>query len=357
MRSDGKPAILITGSEGLIGDAVVRALSHEYHTIGFDIARPHKNPQELDFINCDLTDDESVKHAFAEMERHIGRHLVSVIHLAAYYDFTGDPSPLYRELTIEGTRRLLRGLRQFDVEQFVFSSTHILMQPSQEGEPVSEESPVDPGWAYPKSKLATERLIQRERGNIPTVVLRIAGVYNEDGHTVPIAQQIDRIARKDPESYFFPGDPDSGQAYVHLQDLVDLIRRVIERRAELSPYEVFLVAEPEKLDYDELQDIIGELVHGREWPTIRIPKPIAKVGAWVKSKLDDDSFIRPWMIDLADDDYPVSIARAREKLGWNPRHRLRNTLPAIVDRMKQDPERWRELNGLQSADQTENKPA
>ena len=159
------------------------------------------------------------------------------------------------------------------------------------------------------------------------------------------------------QSYFFPGDPDSGQAYVHLQDVVDLIRRVIERRAELSPYEVFLVAEPEKLEYDELQDIIGELVHGREWPTIRIPKPIAKVGAWVKSKLDDDSFIRPWMIDLADDDYPVSIAWAREKLGWNPRHRLRNTLPAIVDRMKQDPERWRELNGLEPVDQAENKLA
>jgi nucleoside-diphosphate-sugar epimerase len=176
-------------------------------------------------------------------------------YLAAYYDFSGDPSPLYRELTIEGTRCLLRGLQRFEIEQFIFSSTHILMKPSEEGEPITEQSPVEPAWAYPKSKLETEQLIQQEHGKIPAVILRIAGVYNEDGHTVPIAQQIDRIARKDLESYFFPGDRDSGQAYIHMEDLVDLIRCVIERRKELGRYEVFLAAEPE-------MPLGG--VHGRE---------------------------------------------------------------------------------------------
>jgi nucleoside-diphosphate-sugar epimerase len=341
-----KPVVLITGSEGLIGDALVHSLSGEYRPAGFDIERPHKSPEELDFIDCDLTNDASVENALKELARRDGTRLASVVHLAAYYDFSGDPSPLYEELTIKGTQRLLRGLQRFEVEQFVFSSTHILMKPSEEGEPVTEESPVEPAWAYPKSKLATERLIQRERGRIPAVILRIAGVYNEDGHTVPIAQQIDRIARKDLESYFFPGDPDAGQAYVHLDDLVDLIKRVIDRRRELPPYEVFLVAEPEKVEYDELQEEIGNLVHGREWPTLRIPKTVAKVGAWVKTKMDEDSFIRPWMIDRADDDYPVSIDHAREVLGWNPRRRLRETLPAIVGRMKRDPEGWRRLNGL-----------
>jgi nucleoside-diphosphate-sugar epimerase len=160
-----KPVVLITGSEGLIGDALVRAFSREYHTVGFDIARPQKRPEELDFIDCDLTKDESVDAALEEMARRDGRQIASVIHLAAYYDFSGDPGPLYRDLTVEGTRRLLRGLQRFEVEQFVFSSTHIPLKPSEEGEPVSETSPKDPAWAYPKSKLLTERLIQRERPN------------------------------------------------------------------------------------------------------------------------------------------------------------------------------------------------
>lgn len=85
-----------------------------------------------------------------------GARVASCIHLAAYYDFSGEPSPLYRTLTVEGTQRLLRGLRRFEIEQFVFSSTHIVMRPADEGDVISEESPVEPAWDYPRSKLAAE---------------------------------------------------------------------------------------------------------------------------------------------------------------------------------------------------------
>lgn len=348
MQNVTKLAVLITGSEGFIGDAVARRLADDYHVVGFDVERRRENSGTSDFIECDLTRDDSLSSALILLRAKVGARIDSVVHLAAYYDFSGKPSPLYRDLTIDGTRRLLRGLRSFDVEQFVFSSTHILMKPSKSGEPVTEESPVEPTWEYPKSKLETERLIQRERGPIPVVILRIAGVYNEDGHTVPIAQQLYRIAVRDMESYFFPGDPDSGQAYVHLDDLVDCIHRVIERRRDLKPYDVFLVAEPEKMSYAELQDVMGELVHGRDWPTIRLPKAVAKVGAWAQEKLrgEEDTFIRPWMIDRADDDYPVSIDHAHDRLGWTPAKRLRDTLPVMVDRMRQDPEGWLKLNGI-----------
>ncbi len=95
-----------------------------------------------------------------------------------------------------------------------------------------------------------------------------------------------RIFERDFESYFFPGDPDSAQAYVHIDDVVDCIRRVVERRKSLAPYEVFLVAEPDKMSYAELQDRMGELIHGSEWPTIRIPESVAKLGAWIQDKID-----------------------------------------------------------------------
>jgi nucleoside-diphosphate-sugar epimerase len=180
-------------------------------------------------------------------------------------------------------------------------------------------------------------------------MLRIGGVYDEDGHTVPIAQQINRIYQKQLESYFFPGNASHGQAFVHLDDLIDCFRKVIERRDVLDPFEVFLIAEPDLMSYKELQDEIGQLVHGEEWRTVWIPKLIAKAGAWAKAALggeEEGTFIKPWMIDLADDHYPVSIRRAREKLSWEPRRRLRDTLPKIVGRLKQDPRRWFEINKL-----------
>ena len=342
------PVILVTGSEGLIGDAIVNWEHSNYDIASFDIARPHKRPDFQDFIDCDLTSDEGVNRALETLRERHGNKLASVVHLAAYYDFSGEPSPLYRKLTVEGTRRLLRGLQSFEVGQFIFSSTHIVMKPSENGEPITEASPIGAEWDYPKSKLATEKIIREERGAIPAVILRIGGVYNEDGHTVPIAQQVVRIYEKRFESYFFPGDPSAGQAFVHLDDLVDLVHKVIESRDRLSPYEVLLVAEPDMVSYDELQDIIGEEIHGREWPTIRIPKLIAKAGAWAQEKLygDDDSFIKPWMIDHADDNYPVSSGRARELLQWAPKRRLRSTIPDMIRRLRDNPQRWYEGNGI-----------
>jgi nucleoside-diphosphate-sugar epimerase len=52
-----------------------------------------------------------------------GSRIASVIHLAAYFDLTGQPNPLYDEITVHGTEKLLRALQSFEVGQFVFASS------------------------------------------------------------------------------------------------------------------------------------------------------------------------------------------------------------------------------------------
>jgi nucleoside-diphosphate-sugar epimerase len=302
------------------------------------------------FIRCDLTDDEGVREALGRVRDQHGSCLASVVHLAAYYDFSGAPNPLYRELTVEGTRRLTGGLKDFDVEQFIFSSSLLVMESAEEGRLLNEGSPLEAEWDYPRSKLAAEAVIGEERGDVPAVILRIAGVYDEECHSIPIAQHIRRIYEKQLESYFFPGNKTHGQSFVHLEDLVDCIRRAIDRRAELTPYEVLLIGESDVMSYADLQESLGELIHDKEWPTIRIPKPVAKAGAWLKDKLatsdEDAPFIKPWMIDLADQNYPIQIKRAWKLLNWQPHHSLRETLPDMVRRLKSDPRRWYEENNL-----------
>ncbi|HJS07876.1 MAG TPA: NAD(P)-dependent oxidoreductase, partial [Pirellulales bacterium] len=217
----------------------------------------------------------------------------------------------------------------------------------------AEDSPVEATWDYPESKIKAEEVIRQEHREIPVVVLRIAGVYDEDCHSIPIAQQISRIYEKTLESYFFPGDASHGQAFVHLDDLVDCFRKCIERRRQLGAHELMLIAEPDVMSYAELQDRLGELLHGKEWPTIRIPKVAAKAGAWVQEKMageGEETFIKPWMIDLADAHYPVQIERARQRLGWDPKRRLRDTLDEMVRRLKRDPKGWYERNGLPASE-------
>jgi nucleoside-diphosphate-sugar epimerase len=349
---------LVTGSAGLIGSKLVQALAKRHKVVGLDVQSPGSQVEGADFIRCDLTRDESVAGAFAEIREKHGERLSSVFHLAAYYDFSGEPSPLYRSLTVEGTHRLIRELQRFAVEQLVFSSTLLVMKPvEEEGEVLTEDSPTEEpkrAWDYPRSKIAAERVIRREHGRIPAVILRIAGVYDEDCHSIPIAHQIRRIYEKKLESYFFPGDADHGQAFIHLHDLIDCFLKVVERRDLLASEELFLIAEPDVMSYAELQDQIGELIHGAEWPTIRIPKVVAKAGAWAQEKvLGQDTFIKPWMVDLADTHYPVDVELAQERLGWRPAHRLRGTLPEMIARLKRDPERWYEINKLAPREEDE----
>ncbi len=351
-----RPLVLITGSSGLIGTAVAEGLSGDFKVVGLDAKAPAEKSKTGDFIECDLTRDESVNLALETVKTKHGNRLASVVHLAAYYDFTGEPSEMYEKLTIEGTRRLLKKLQEFDVaEQFIFSSTILVQEPSLMGTSITETSPLeDEPWDYPRSKIEAEKVIRRIRGNIPAVILRIAGVYDEDTHTVPIAQQIARIYEKDFQSYFFPGDVSHGQAFVHLDDLVECFRLVIERRKELAETEIFLIAEPGLMSYEELQNQIGQLIHGEEeWTTVWIPKFAAKAGAWAQNLVadEDEQFIKPWMIDLADDNFPVSIRHAQETLGWNPQNMLRDTLPKMIGRLKENPLRWYEINKMSLPDE------
>jgi nucleoside-diphosphate-sugar epimerase len=96
--------------------------------------------------------------------------------------------------------------------------------------------------------------------------------------------------------------------------------------------------------------MLARLIHGeREWETTRIPKAVAKAGAWVQDQIPgvEEPFIKPWMIDLADDHYALDITRARNLLGWSPRHRLRKTLPRMVSALKADPEGFYRKNKLE----------
>ncbi len=343
-----RDCIIITGSSGLIGSAVARRLETQYAVICFDrVGAPHP-PAECDCVNCDLTSDQSVRDALRRVRDLHGNRIASVIHLAAYYDFSGEPSPKYEEVTVRGTERLLRGLKDFEVGQFVFSSTMILHAPCRPGERINEEWPLEPKWDYPKSKVETEKLIHDQRGDIPTVMLRIAGVYDEDGHSIPLVHQMKRIDERELVSHVFPGDTSHGQSFLHLDDLVDAICRGVERRAALPPELVVLLGEPETLSYEELQRTFGRLIHGEDWETRQIPKALAKTGAWLQDKMPvgEEPFIKPWMIDLADDHFALDISRARHALVWEPKRSLRATLPAMVNRLKADPLAWYKENKM-----------
>lgn len=359
MKLSQTDVVLVTGSSGLIGSAVVERCAEHCRVVGLDVKAPSRQPTSSDFVEVDISSDESVQSGLRQVRQRHGERVASVIHLAAYYDFKGEPSPKYDEITVSGTERLLRGLQALRTEQFIFSSTMLVHAPCEPGQRINEDSPLEPKWDYPKSKVTTEELIGRQHGEIPYVLLRIAGVYDDECHSIPIAHQIQRIAERHLTSGVYPGDTSRGQAFIHLEDLVDALLLLAQRRAELPRELTLLLGEPETLSYDELQRTLGQLIHGEEWETRQIPKALAKTGAWLQDHLPlgEEPFIKPWMIDLADDHFALDISRARKLLGWEPRHSLRETLPKMVAALRADPLGWYKANKLEPPSDLEEKLA
>ena len=344
-----RPTVIVTGSGGLLGKRVCERLDEAgYFVFGFDRAgfpEPPKGPHVRD-VEFDLTDYANVRWAMEDVRKARGSTLASVVHLAAYYDFSGEDSPLYDKVTVEGTDRLMNHLQDFELEQFLFSSTMLVHAPCQVGDHIAEDSPIQAKWPYPKSKVETEKIITEGHPQMKSVLLRIAGVYDEWGQQPTLVQQMKRIWEKDMESHLFPGDVRAGQSAVHLEDTVDAILATVERRHDIPPKTPILVGEADPPSYENLQHKLGELLHGKEWSTVHIPEWFAKAGAFAKDKTVG-SFIKPFMVDMASDHYALDLSRAKDLLGWQPKHRLLDFVETIADNLKRDPDQWYKKNGLE----------
>ena len=355
---DTRPIVLITGADGNLGRSLAGALGRDYRIAGLDRSvEPGASDPGFPMFEADFTSQASVELALHQLRHAFGSRIASVIHLVAFFDFTGEANPLYQSVNVDGTRRLLKALQNFEVEQFVYASTMLVHAPCLPGERIDEKQAIDPRWAYPQSKAAAEAVVHDEHGHIPYAILRLAGVYDQQTMVPTMAQQIARIYERDVQSYFYSGSTLVGQSMLHRDDMLDAFKRTVDRRAVLPPDCAILIGEPDAIGYDALQDELGYLIHGSEdWPTLRLPKSVAAAGAWVQGKLEpvipdaidsgEKPFIKPFMVVMADDHYALDIRRAHDLLGWEPQHRLKSDLPQMVTALKSEPARWYKNNAI-----------
>src|SRR3990167_10437440 len=144
-----KDVVIVTGSCGRIGTQVVKKLGDKYSIVGFELLKAIYASKQEELVPVDIASDESVSQAFTHIKNFYGNRICSVIHLAAYYSFSEKHSEKYELITVKGTERLLKQLQNFEVEQFLFTSTMLVHAPTCPGKPITEESPITPSWDYP----------------------------------------------------------------------------------------------------------------------------------------------------------------------------------------------------------------
>src|SRR3546814_19186171 len=98
---------------------------------------------------------------------------------------------------------------------------------------------VAPKTPYPQSKADTEALLAAQHGEIPIVILRPAGVYDERCRAAFLAQQIANIYERQFVSYVYPGDPAAGQPYLHIDRKSVVSGKSVSVRVDLGGRRLF----------------------------------------------------------------------------------------------------------------------
>ncbi|MGC4392686.1 NAD-dependent epimerase/dehydratase family protein [Agrobacterium sp. M50-1] len=159
--------ILVTGSAGRVGKAVVTALRAQGRNVrGLDLKPAGAGGEE---IVGSLEDVQAVSKAVEGVS--------AVLHLGAFMSWAPADRDRMFAVNVEGTHRLLDAASAAGVRRFVFASSgEVYPENRPQFLPVTEDHPLRPNSPYGLTKLLGEELVRfhQRTGGMETVILRFS---------------------------------------------------------------------------------------------------------------------------------------------------------------------------------------
>jgi UDP-glucose 4-epimerase len=294
--------VLVTGSSGHLGEALVRVLGAEgLEVVGLDVLEsPHTSAvgsiADRAVVRRSMAGVDAVLHAATLHKPHVGSH--------TWQDFV--------DTNVTGTLNLLEEAVAAGVGAFVFTSTTSAfgraLSPAP-GEPaawIDERVAHVPRNIYGATKTAAEDLCElahRDHG-LPVVILRTSRFFPEADDRDDVRNGYPDANVKVNELLYRRGD---------IEDMVGAHRLALERAAEIG-FGRYIVSATTPFTRDDLAEL-------------RADAP-----AVVRRLFPDYEAIyaeRGWRM-FPSLDRVYSNARAREELGWSPRHDFRHALDRLA---------------------------
>jgi UDP-glucose 4-epimerase len=298
--------IAVTGGAGFIGTHVVDALVAAGRAVRVVDARPPRR-DDVDWAEADMLDQDSLTDAL--------KGAGPVFHLAAMADVNdvvADPAGSV-ERNVLGTARVLEGARRADAGRVILSST-VWVYSATKGDVVDEDAPIyldTQRHIYASEKIASEMLCA-DYANLfgrEYTILRYGIPFGPHmrGDLV-IAAFIERALAGRPLT--IDGDGRQERNFVYVEDLAAAHPLAL---ADVAVNRTYNLEASEPITIRELAQTIGKLVGDTE-----VSFGPARPGDY-KARV-------------------VRADRAREELGWTPRHSfeegLRKTIEWYRDRTR-----------------------
>jgi nucleoside-diphosphate-sugar epimerase len=295
--------ILITGSAGHLGEALVRVLSEAGHeVVGLDVLE-----SSYTSVVGSIADRATVSRAMAGVE--------AVIHAATLHKphVGSHDRAAFIETNVAGTLHLLEAAVAADVSRFVFTSTTSTfgraLVPA-DGEPAAwiteAVSPV-PRNIYGATKTAAEdlcELIWRDHG-LPCLILRTSRFFPEPDDRDEVRAAYGDLNIKVNELLY---------RRVDIEDVVSAHRLALERAPEVG-FGRYVISATTPFRPDELGEIRSDLpaVVRRHFPDY---EALYAARGWQMFTSIDRGYVNE---------------RARRELGWSPRYDFRHALDRLAE--------------------------
>lgn len=177
--------ILITGGAGYIGSLLTSELLRQNYRVtlldsllfGGESILPFMSHPNFHFIKSDVTEPRAIRDAV----KRDWQKPDAVVHLAGIVGFPACQAvgkQVSWKYNVEATKLVFEQSADLGVERFVFASTYSNYGYSEDGKPVTEETPLRPQSLYAETKIAAEEyLLSQKDAACAPLIFRFATLY------------------------------------------------------------------------------------------------------------------------------------------------------------------------------------
>lgn len=260
--------VLVSGASGFIGRALCQRLGEQGVRVRGLMRHATDGPWD-EIVLSNLATESLPEDVLSGVD--------AIFHLAgnahSLHELNGDEAE-YRQVNVEGTRKLLVAAQDAGVHRFVFFSSLSVME-SKIYSCIDESSPTSPTTPYGRSKLEAESLVL-EGGYVPeAVALRPSMVYGPacKGN---LPRMIEAVARGR-----FPPLPEVGnkRSMVHVEDVVQAA--LLAASMQESVGQTYIVTDGQAYSTRQMYEWICEALDKftPKWVVpLRVLRALAKVG-------------------------------------------------------------------------------
>ncbi len=307
------------------------------------------NDDNLRWTQADIADWEKLKDIIQRVKDHGG--VDYTVHLAGYYDFTNENNPEYVRTNVLGTKNILELSRGLEVKRFLFASSLAACKFPPKGRTVHEESLPDADVPYAWSKREGEKLVKEYSQWFPCAIVRIAAVFSDWCEYPPLYALVNAwLSGAMIKSRIIAGRGESALPYIHVQDVIQLFLRVIEKNDTLQRLCTFNASPNGATSHLELFKTATQYYYGKNIRPICVPRQLIgplmvlqKSFFWLQGK---QPFEQLWMLPYIDKQLVIDSSRTYKELSWQPTTRklISRRLLFLIENRKKHPEIWQDWN-------------